>query len=87
MVFSNTADNLVASYEPLGVYATGPKSAVEALQQSGMTVNLDLEGYGAGYYLLGPTVDNDRYPDVTFESEAVSVTLTDVSTEEADVAE
>ena len=87
VVFSNTADNLVASYEPLGVYATGPKSAVEALQQSGMTVNLDLEGYGAGYYLLGPTVDNDRYPDVTFESEAVSVTLTDVSTEEADVAE
>ncbi len=87
VVFSNTADNLVASYEPLGVYVTGPKSAVEALQQSGMTVNLDLEGYGAGYYLLGPTVDNERYPDLTFESEAVSVTLTDVSTEEADVAE
>ena len=87
VVFNNTGDNLVASYEPLGVYVTGKKSMVETLQKSGMTVNLDLEGYGAGYYLLGPTVDPERYPDLTIESEAVSVTLTDVSTDGADVAE
>ena len=87
VVFSNTADNLVASYEPLGVYVTGPKSAVEAVQQSGMTVQLDLEGYGAGYYLLGPTIDGERYPELSFESEAVSLTLTDVSTEDAEIAE
>ena len=87
VVFSNTGDNLVASYDPVGVYATGPRSAVEALQESGMTVQLDLAGYAAGYYLLGPTVDGERYPDLTFESEAVSVTLTDVSTDEADTAE
>ena len=49
--------------------------------------NAHIKKIRAGYYLLGPTVDNERYPDVTFESEAVSVTLTDVSTEESDVAE
>ena len=87
VVFNNTGDNLVATYEPLGVYVTGPRSEVEALQASGMTVQLDLSGYAAGYYLLGPTVDSERYPDLTFESEAVSVTLTDVSTDEADAAE
>ena len=87
VAFSNTADNLVASYEPLGVYVTGPKSIVESMQQSGMTVNVDLAGYGAGYYLLSPTVDEERYPDVTFESEAVAVTLTDVSAEGTGSAE
>ena len=87
VVFNNTGDNLVASYEPLGVYVTGPRSAVEALQESGMTVQLDLAGYTSGYYLLGPTIDSERYPNLTFESEAVSVTLTDVSTETADTAE
>lgn len=87
VAFVNTADNLVASYEPLGVSVTGPRSAVEAVQQGGMTVQVDLNGYGAGYYLLSPTIDADRYPDLTFQSEAVSVTLTDVSTGEADISE
>jgi hypothetical protein len=32
-------------------------------------------------------VDPERYPDLTIESEAVSVTLTDVSTDAADVSE
>ncbi|MBR1819992.1 MAG: hypothetical protein IJ769_00040 [Clostridia bacterium] len=87
VLFSGTADNLVASYEPLGVFATGPRSAVEALQQSGMTVSVDLTGYEPGYYLLDSEIDTDRYPDLSFESEAVSVTLTDVSTVDAEIAE
>ena len=87
MIFIDTPENLVASYEPLGVFATGPRSAVEALQQSGMSVNVNLGGCEAGYYLLSPEIDGQKYPDLTFESEAVSVTLTDVSTDGADVAE
>ena len=87
VLFSGTPDNLVASYDPLGVFVTGPRSAVEALQRSGMSVNLDLTGYAAGYYLLDPQIDEERYPGLTFESEAVCVTLTDVSTDGADVAE
>ncbi len=87
VAFVNTADNLVASYEPLGVSVTGPRSIVEAVQQGGMTVQVDLSGYGPGYYLLSPTIDAARYPDLSFQSEAVSVTLTDVSTGEADISE
>lgn len=87
VLFSGTSDNLVASYEPLGVFVTGPRSDVEALQDNGLSVNVDLTDYAAGYYLLSPQIDGERYPELSFESEAVSVTLTDVSTEEADVAE
>lgn len=87
VLFSGTPENLVASYEPLGVFVTGPRSAVEALQQNGLSVNVDLTGYAAGYYLLDPRIDGEKYPDLTFESEAVSLTLTDVSIDEADVAE
>lgn len=81
------AENLVATYEPLGVYATGPRSAVEALKESGLTVTVDLTGLEAGYYLLSPSIDTERWPDLNLESEAISVTLTDVTTEGADVAE
>ena len=87
VMFSNTDENLVATYDPLGVYVTGPRSDVEALQKQGMSVSLDLAGYEPGYYLLDPQIDAERWPGLSFESEAVSLTLTDVSTEESDVAE
>ena len=79
VIFANTPDNIVATYEPLGVFVTGPRSTVEAIQESGFSVNVDLKDYEAGYYLLDPRIDTERYPNLTFESEAVSVTLTDVS--------
>lgn len=85
--FDGMPENLVATYEPLGVYVTGPRSAVEAVKESGLTVEVDLTGYEAGYYLLGPKLDTGIWPELTFESEAVSVTLTDVSTDGAEVAE
>ena len=81
------SENLVATYEPLGVYATGPRSVVEALKESGLTVTVDLTGREAGYYLLSPTIDAERWPELSLESEAISVTLTDVSTDDAEVAE
>lgn len=87
VIFSGVPENLIASYEPMGIFATGPRSAVKELQQSGMTVGLDLTGLEAGYYLLDPQIDAERYPGLSFESEAVSVTLTDIGTEEADADE
>ena len=79
VLFKGKAENLVATYEPLTVYVTGPRSAVTALQETGLTVNVDLTGLEAGYNLLDPVIDEEMYPGVTLQSEAVSVTLTDVS--------
>ena len=84
VMFIGKAENLVATYDPLSVYVTGPRSLVEGLQENGMSVVVDLTGYGAGYYLLDPDVDEERYPGLIMQSEAVSVTLTDVAPEEPD---
>ena len=85
--FDGTPENLLATYEPLGVYVTGPRSAVEALKETGLTVRVDLTGYESGYYLLSPTIDTERWPGLTFESEAVSLTLSDISMEDGTVAD
>lgn len=80
VIFHGKADDLIASYEKLGVYATGPRSAVEALQAEGMTVNVDVTGLEEGYYLLSPTIDMEQYPGFTMLSEAAAVTLTSMNT-------
>lgn len=79
--FVGKAENLIATYEPLGVFVTGPQSQVEALQESGLNVAVDITGYEDGYYLLDPSIEEERYPDLVFESEAVSVTLTSINSE------
>lgn len=81
VIFANKGDNLVASYDPVGVFVTGPRSAVEALMETGVTLTVDLNGYAQGYYLLDPQVDAQLYPNLSFQCEAVSVTLTDISPE------
>lgn len=83
VLFSGKADNLVARYDPLSIYVTGPRSEVEALQQAGITVTVDLTGYEEGYYLLDPYIETERYPNMSLLSEAASVTLTEVSPEQA----
>lgn len=75
------ADGLVATYEPPTVLATGPRSDVEDLMDTGVTVNVDLTGLEAGTYLLEPTVDAKMYPDMTFQCDTASVTLTDTGTD------
>ena len=75
--FPGKKEGLVATYEPFSVLATGARSAIEALMDSGVAINVDLNGLEAGTYLLEPSVDAQLYPDITFTCETASVTLTD----------
>ena len=79
VIFTGKAENLVASYDQMGVEVTGPRSAVARLAEEGVTVSVDLTGLGGGYYLLSPTVDEQAYEGFTIMCEAASVTLTDIS--------
>ncbi|MBQ8109987.1 MAG: hypothetical protein IJ124_07525 [Clostridia bacterium] len=79
VLFIGKADNLVASYEPFGIHVSGPKSVVEALRESGLTVNVDITGLGGGRHLLNPRIDAERYPNLQIQSDGVSVTLTDIT--------
>ena len=63
---------------------TGPRSAVEQLREEGVTVSVDLKGLEEGYYILSPKIDEEAYGGFTILSEAASVTLTDISYNEAD---
>ncbi len=77
--FQGKAEGLIATYEPLTVLVTGARSVVENLMDSGVTVNVDLTGLDAGTYLLEPTVDPQLYPDISFQCDAASVTLTNIN--------
>ena len=55
---------------------------MEQLQNDGISLTVDVAGREAGYYLITPTFDAERYPDLTIQSESVSVTLTRVSSED-----
>jgi YbbR domain-containing protein len=79
VIFTGKAENLIASYDQLGVEVTGPRSAVEQLREEGVTVSVDLKGLGEGYYILSPKIDEEAYEGFTIMSEAASVTLTDIS--------
>ena len=79
VMFTGKADNLVATYDQLGVFVTGPRSVVEALSEEGVTVSVDLTGLEEGYYILSPVVDENAYECLSIISEAVSVTLTDIT--------
>ena len=87
VIFIGKADNLIASYDQLGVMVTGPRSAVERLSEEGVTVGVDVTGLKEGYYILSPKVDAEAYEGFTIVSEAASVTLTDISYNEEDEEE
>ena len=87
VIFTGKAENLIASYEQLGVEVTGPRSAVEQLREEGVTVSVDLKGLEEGYYILSPKIDEEAYAGFTIMSEAASVTLTDITYNEADEAD
>ena len=84
VIFTGKAENLIASYDQLGVEVTGPRSAVEQLHEEGVTVSVDVKGLEEGYYILSPRIDEEAYAGFTIMSEAASVTLTDISYNEAD---
>lgn len=83
VIFTGKPENLIASYDQMGVEVTGPRSAVARLAEEGVTVSVDLTGLSEGYYLLSPTVDEKAYEDFTIMCEAASVTLTDLSYNES----
>ena len=79
VIFTGKADNLVASYDQLGVEVTGPRSAVERLREEGVVATVDVTGLKEGYYILSPKIDAEAYEGFEIMSEAASVTLTDIS--------
>jgi YbbR domain-containing protein len=83
VIFTGKAENLIASYDQLGVEVTGPRSGVARLAEEGVTVTVDLAGLGEGYYILSPQIDGQAYEGFTIMSEAASVTLTDITYDES----
>ena len=82
VVITGKSERMGATYEALGAYVTGPKSEVERLVKDGITVSVDVTDLEEGYYLVTPTFDASRYPKVTIQTEALSLTLTDLGEEE-----
>ena len=83
VIFTGKAENLIASYDQLGVEVTGPRSGVARLAEEGVTVTVDLTGLDEGYYILSPQIDGQAYEGFTIMSEAASVTLTDITYDES----
>ena len=77
-------EGLSVEYSKLRVYVTGPRSEVEKMQAEGTYVSLDLSGLSAGVYEIEPKFDAERYPDMVFqpERETMTVTLAEVGTDD-----
>lgn len=85
---ANKGENLALAEKPgpVRVYITGPRSAIEALQDAGFAATIDLDGMGAGTYEVPMTFPVETYPNVTFtpESSGLTVTLTEAASSAAD---
>lgn len=83
--FVGKAENLRLDWQnkPLRVYVTGPRSVVEAVVKEGLSVTVDLSGLEAGSHSCPLRFPTDRYPELAFEPETptVSVTLTETPQE------
>ncbi len=81
----NKEENLTLRREerPIRVYVTGPRSAVEALKETGFVGTVDLSGYGVGSYDLPIEFPTDAYPNITFtpEKEELHVELSQTDAE------
>ena len=76
VLFSGKGEGLSVEYNTMSVYVTGPRSDVEALQADGISVRLDLSGLEAGVYEIAPVFDTERYPNVVFQPERETMTVT-----------
>lgn len=81
VLMSGKGEGLSVEYDSMPVFVTGPRSAVEQLQQDGVFMSLDLTGLGPGTHEIEPAFDQDRYPNVTFkpEHDRVTVVLTETA--------
>lgn len=86
IAFTGKADGLTITYhtEDLRVEVIGPRSQVEALQEEGLLINIDLSGLEAGEHAVPILIDENGYSDLTFrpEKENLTVTLTNLQATE-----
>ena len=75
LLFTGVGDGLSVTYEPVRAHVSGPRSAVEVLMRDGVSAEVDLTGLGAGSHACELIFDAERYPDMTFETEPLRVTL------------
>ena len=64
------------------VYVTGPRSAIEELQKTGVVATVNLDGLTPGSYSLGLSFPEDTYPGVTFTPDQGEVEVTLKAAEE-----
>ena len=78
ITFVGKGENLLLEWQhsDIRVRATGARSAVSALQESGVPITLDLTGLGAGEHSCPLIFPEENYPGVTFEPEAPEITIT-----------
>ena len=69
--------------DPVRVYVTGPRSEVEILKKEGIPVTVDLTGLEAGSHSCELRFPVESYPEVTFEAETPTISLTLSSVAEA----
>lgn len=85
LTFVGKAENLQMEWQnnSIQVYVTGPRSVVEALEEEGIPVTVNLSDLQAGSYACALLFPEDKYLDVHFEPETptISVTLIEISGE------
>ena len=77
LTFVGKAEDLLLEWQQssIQVYATGPRSAIEALREDGIPITVNLNGYGPGTYACQLQFPTENYPDVTFEPETNTITV------------
>ena len=82
LLFTGVEEGLSITYEPARVFVTGPRSIVEQLVKDGVSAQVDLSGLGEGSHRAALTFDDERYGDLSFQTDALAVTLTATGREE-----
>ena len=78
LTFVGKAENLQLEWQrsEIQVRVSGPRSVVQALQESGVPITVDLTGLGAGQHSCPLILPTENYPGVTFEPETSEITVT-----------
>lgn len=75
--FVGKGENLQLAWQqtPVRVLVTGPRSSVEEMKRSGVSVTVDLTGLGAGSHSCELRFPEESYPGVSFEPETPAITV------------
>ena len=63
-------------HSDIQVRVTGARSAVEAMEESGVPITVDLSGLGAGEHTCPLIMPTENHADLTFEPETPEITIT-----------